>query len=153
MRDYEIVRYHKMYANDFAQLNYYWINKYFSIEVTDRESLDNPEEKIINPGGSILFVKRENKIVGTCALIKMTDDKYELAKMAISPEEQGKGLGYIIGKAIIDESVHLGAKKLYLESNTILSPAINLYKKLGFKEIKHTTSPYKRSNIQMELNL
>ncbi|RYY25293.1 MAG: MarR family transcriptional regulator, partial [Chitinophagaceae bacterium] len=47
----------------------------------------------------------------------------------------------------------LGARKVYLESNTKLEPAINLYYKLGFKKIAGAPSPYERCNIQMELEL
>jgi len=46
-----------------------------------------------------------------------------------------------------------GADKLYLESNTLLTPAIALYHKLGFKKITGKPSPYERSNIHMELTL
>ncbi|RZL43422.1 MAG: MarR family transcriptional regulator, partial [Pedobacter sp.] len=40
---------------------------------------------------------------------------------------------------------------IYLESNTILKPAINLYHKLGFEKIAGKPTPYTRCNIQMEL--
>ena len=77
---------------------------------------------------------------------------FELAKMAISPTVRGKGFGYLLGKAVIDKAKSLGATKIYLESNTKLAPAINLYRKLGFqKVVRETASPYERCNIQMEL--
>jgi len=81
------------------------------------------------------------------------DFDYELAKMAVSPTVQGKSIGYLLGRAIIEEAKALGASKLFLESNTILKPAINLYYKLGFQKISGYPSPYQRCNIQMELDL
>ena len=54
---------------------------------------------------------------------------------------------------VIEKAKEAGFKRLYLESNTILKPAINLYYKLGFKKITGAPSPYERSNIQMELIL
>ncbi len=86
---------------------------------------------------------------------QLSNYDYELAKMAVSPKAQGKGVGWLLGKAIVEKAKSLGAKKLYLESNTILTPAINLYLKMGFKKIAGypTPSPYERSNIQMELDL
>ena len=85
--------------------------------------------------------------------MKDPDYDYELAKMAVSPRAQGKKIGYLLGKAIIQKAKDLGAKNLYLESNTILTPPINLYHKLGFRKIEGHYTPYQRSNIQMELNL
>ncbi|MNR55547.1 Acetyltransferase (GNAT) family protein [compost metagenome] len=78
---------------------------------------------------------------------------YEMAKMAVSPKVQGKNIGWLLGQAIVNVAKELGASKLYLESNTILKPAISLYQKLGFQKIVGQATPYKRSNIQMELNL
>ncbi|WP_432713489.1 GNAT family N-acetyltransferase, partial [Pedobacter sp.] len=88
-------------------------------------------------------------------LIKMNDPEYdfELAKMAVSPKAQGKHIGWILGQAIVAAAKEKGAKKLYLESNTALQPAINLYKKLGFTTITGRSTPYERCNIQMELTL
>ena len=95
-----------------------------------------------------------NKIpVGCCTLIRIDKHTYELAKMAVCPTAQGKGIGLLLGQKIIDSAKLLKARRLYLESNSILGPAINLYKKLGFKHIKGATSPYERCNEQMERDL
>lgn len=45
------------------------------------------------------------------------------------------------------------AKKLFLESNTLLKPAIHTYKKLGFKELTEYHPAYERGDIQMELSI
>ncbi|MNL36403.1 ribosomal-protein-alanine N-acetyltransferase [compost metagenome] len=93
--------------------------------------------------------------VGVCALIKMDDPdyQYEMAKMAVSPDVQGKSIGWLLGQTIVAEAKSLGASKLYLESNTLLKPAISLYHKLGFKKVVGRSTPYARCNIQMELEL
>jgi len=137
----------------FKQLNEEWINKYFQMEETDRKVLENPTDQIIGKGGHILVASYKDVVVGVCALLKMDDDKYEfeLAKMAVSPAAHGKGIGYLLGKSIIEKAQKLGAKNLYLESNTQLKPAISLYEKLGFKKIVGNRSSYVRCNIQMEL--
>ena len=97
----------------------------------------------------------QNEPVGVCALLKMDDPvyNYELIKMAVKPAMQGKNIGWLLGQAIIDKARSLGASAIYLESNTILKPAISLYQKLGFKKVFGRATPYKRCNIQMELQL
>jgi GNAT superfamily N-acetyltransferase len=106
-------------------------------------------------GGYILVALLNKEPVGVCALIKMEDPKYdfELAKMAVAPKAQGKKIGWLIGEAIKDKARSIGAKTLYLESNTMLIPAINLYRKLGFMEVFGRDTPYERCNIQMALAL
>jgi len=71
--------------------------------------------------------------------------------MAVSPKAQGLGIGYLIGRHCIEKARALGAPRVYLESNTTLKPAINLYYKLGFRKAAGPPSPYERANIQMEL--
>jgi DNA-binding MarR family transcriptional regulator/GNAT superfamily N-acetyltransferase len=149
----QIVPYEPRYAKSFRDLNEEWISQYFKMEEADYRALDNPDSYIIEKGGSILVALYNGEAVGVCALVKMDDPEYdfELAKMAVSPKAQGKNIGYLLGKAIIDKAKTLGARKLYLESNTILKPAISLYHKLGFTKVAGRPSPYERSNIQMEL--
>jgi len=123
------------------------------MEEADYKILDHPEEYVLDKGGHILFALNIDKPVGTCALVKKDEDTFELSKMAVSPEAKGKGIGWQLGNAAIEKAKEVGIKRLYLESNTILKPAINLYYKLGFKRIAGKPSPYERSNIHMELNL
>jgi DNA-binding MarR family transcriptional regulator/N-acetylglutamate synthase-like GNAT family acetyltransferase len=152
-KDVQVIDYKPEYQPAFKQLNEEWITQYFKMEATDYKSLDHPDEYILNKGGHILIALYNNEPVGTCALIKMNNDMYELAKMAVSPKAKGKGIGFILGNASIAKARKLGAKKIYLESNTILKPAINLYHKLGFKKVTGMPSPYERCNIQMILEV
>jgi DNA-binding MarR family transcriptional regulator/predicted GNAT family acetyltransferase len=147
----EIVDYQPKYLEAFKQLNVEWINTWFKMEEADHKILDHPQEYVLDRGGYILLALDNGKPVGTCALIKIGNDTFELSKMAVSPEAKGKGIGWLLGNAAIEKAKKTGAKRLYLESNTILKPAINLYYKLGFKRIPGTPSPYERSNISMEI--
>jgi DNA-binding MarR family transcriptional regulator/GNAT superfamily N-acetyltransferase len=151
----QIVDYSSHYQSAFRSLNEEWISKYFEMEETDYKALDHPEEYILNKGGKIFVALYNDEPLGVCALIKMDDPEYdfEMAKMAVSPKVQGKNMGYLLGLKVIDEAKKLDASKIYLESNTILKPAINLYNKLGFKKISGRSTPYQRCNIQMELSL
>ncbi|RYJ42483.1 GNAT family N-acetyltransferase [Flavobacterium beibuense] len=150
-----ITDYIPQYKQAFKNLNEEWISKYFVMEEADYKALDNPESYILDKGGYIVMVLYNNEPVGTCALIKMDDDKYdfELAKMAVSPNVQGKGIGKRLMQAVIEKAKSKGGKWLYLESNTILTPAITLYEKSGFVRVKRASTPYARCNIQMELEL
>lgn len=154
-KDVQIVPYSEQYQEAFKALNEQWISTYFEIEETDSKALDNPKSYILDKGGKIFVALYQDQPVGVCALIKMDDPDYqfEMAKMAVSPEAQGKSIGWLLGQTVVTEARRLGASKIYLESNTLLKPAINLYHKLGFKKIVGRSTPYARCNIQMELAL
>jgi DNA-binding MarR family transcriptional regulator/GNAT superfamily N-acetyltransferase len=154
-QEVEIVAYKPEYHEAFRALNVEWISTYFEMEEADYKALDNPQEYILDKGGKIFVALYRDEPVGVCALIKMKDSNYdfEMAKMAVSPKAQGKSIGWLLGQEIVKSAKEQGADKIYLESNTILKPAINLYHKLGFQKVSGLATPYKRCNIQMELVL
>lgn len=154
-KDVRIVEYEEKYQSAFKTLNEEWISTYFTMEEADYKALDNPKTYILDRGGKIFVALYKDEPVGVCALIKMDDPDYdfEMAKMAVSPKAQGKNIGWLLGNAIVQATKELGGKKLYLESNTLLKPAISLYHKLGFKKVVSRATPYARANIQMELVL
>lgn len=148
----EIIDYETKYAGDFAAINFQWLRAYFYIEDYDREVLTNPEKYIMKPGGHILFAKYNNQIAGTIALI-VRDNDFELSKMGVLEKYRGLKLGQVLMDAAINYSKRIGKKRIWLDSNRKLTPAITLYKKNGFKEIEvDPSTPYERCNIRMELN-
>lgn len=147
--DVELLDYEAKHASAFKNLNYAWINKHFKIEESDRAMLEQPDSYILQNGGYIVMAKYKGEIIGTCALIQHDDAKMEMAKMAVADSAKGKGIGYLLGRHCLEKAKELKASQVFLESNTKLKPAINLYKKLGFKRIVGQPSPYERCNIQM----
>lgn len=153
MRTVQITEFTKEHEAAFRELNLEWIEKYFEVEPSDLNVLNDPFTHIISKGGAILMAALNGEAVGTCALIRHDDHTYELAKMAVSPKAQGRQVGYTLAKAVIEKARTLKAAKIFLLSNRTLAPAIHLYKKLGFKEVPLDSKEYKRSDIKMELTL
>ncbi len=149
-----IVDYKPMYRPYFKSLNEAWIKEFFTLEEPDRKMLEDPEGYIINRGGAIVIALERDSPVGVCALVPWHGDKsefdFELAKMAVKPSARGKGVGELLGKAVLNKAREKGAKRIYLETNTVLDAALRLYKRLGFKRIEGVNTPYSRCNTQME---
>lgn len=140
-------------ATYFTQLNIAWLEKYFVVEPIDHEMLYNPQKYIIDKGGFIYFAKIGDEIAGTFALIRISENIYELSKMAVDEKFQGKKIGNKMLEFCLQEGKRLAAEKIILYSNTKLEPAIHLYKKFGFKEVAFDDSEYERANIKMEINI
>lgn len=149
----QIINYEPQYKEAFKALNEEWIKTFFTMEAGDYKLLDNPEEHIIHKGGHIVFALLDNEAVGTCALVKISDEplRFELSKMAVSPKAQGKKIGYLVGQALVDKARELNAESIFLETNSVLVPAIKLYEKLGFKHMPVSGSAYERCDTQMLL--
>ncbi|MEO9964750.1 MAG: bifunctional helix-turn-helix transcriptional regulator/GNAT family N-acetyltransferase [Reichenbachiella sp.] len=153
MGQIEIIDYQPQFAKDFMRLNVEWIEKYFKLEDEDKKTLEDPDKYIIEPGGAIKLARYKDEIVGTCALIKLSDQVFELAKMAVTEKCQGLQIGKKLGLSVLEKAKSLHAEKVILESNKKLTPAINLYKSLGFKSGQHfgDKSVYERCDIEMEI--
>lgn len=148
----EVVEFRDEFAADFARLNYEWIEKYFSVERPDREILDNPQQSVIDLGGQIFMAIVDGKAVGTVAMIPAGDGVFELTKMAVSPEFQGRGIANDLMRACIDHARAAGVKNIFLESHRSLQSALALYHKFGFVETpRDPNSEYARADIRMEL--
>ena len=148
-----IVDYSPHHHEPFRALNLAWITKYFAVEDADRKALDDPEYHVLSPGGAIFMAEAGGEVIGTCALLKCPDGSYELAKMAVAPVAQGRGVGRLLGEAAIARARSLGAPHVELLSNTRLEPAIALYRSLGFVEVPLPRTDYRRANIKMVLEL
>lgn len=151
----QIVPYSPELKSDFARLNKVWIEKYFKLEPADLRILENPDIEIIATGGAVLFARLDGKTVGTLAVMNLGNDEYELAKMCVDEDYHGRGIGFDLIQACVAEAKKKGAKAITLETNSVLSPAIALYKKCGFVEVKslsHDTE-YERADYFMRLDL
>ncbi|KAF2506828.1 GNAT family N-acetyltransferase [Flavobacterium zhairuonense] len=131
-------------------LNIAWLEKYFRVEAKDKITLSNPQEEIIDKGGMIFYAQYNNEIIGTASLLKINDSTFELSKMAVSDKAQGLGIGNKLLEHCIKIAKEKDIKTLFLYSNTILHPAIHLYKKFGFVEIPLESGIYERADIKME---
>ena len=150
----EIISFDRRYAEDFRQLNIEWLEKYFWVEPHDEEVLGKPEKYIIEPGGNIFFVREDDKILGTVALMKIDEGIFELTKMAVAPAAQGKNIGQKLMQHTLDFAKSRGWEKLVIYSNRKLENAIHIYIKFGFREIPiEENNPYARGDIKMELPL
>lgn len=137
----------------FTDLNLAWLTKYFVVEPIDQQMLSKPREYIINNGGHIFFAMAGDTVAGTFALIKITDSVFELSKMAVDEAFHGNNIGNMLITFCLEEARRLKIAKLILYSNTLLQPAIHLYKKYGFTEVPLDRSDYARANIKMEILL
>ncbi len=141
-------------APAFTRLNRAWIERLFALEDADWKVLRDPAAAIIDPGGQIFFALDGDTPIGTAAAVRVSAERYELAKMAVEPAYQGRGIGQRLGEAVIQWTAVSGAQTLFLLTNSSLAGAIRLYERLGFT---HQPLPpgteYSRADVYMELGL
>jgi putative acetyltransferase len=152
----EIIDFRPELAAGFKALNEAWITRYFALEPKDLEVLDDPKGKIVDPGGHVLLAMEDGQAVGCCAMMRLADGGFEVAKMAVADSHQGRGLGRALMAACVERARAAGAPRLYLETNSVLTPALGLYRSFGFRELtgkRRGPADYARVDTWMELPL
>lgn len=146
-----IIPFADQYTADFKKLNIEWLKQYFIVEPYDEYQLSHPREEILDKGGYIFMAIADGRIIGTVALMKENEGSFELTKMSVTKEWQGRGASKLLMDACVQIAREKHWDRLFLYSNTILQAAIALYRKYGFSEIPlEQNSHYKRTNIKME---
>lgn len=138
----------------FRDINLEWIERFFAVEDKDRETLNNPQKYFLDPGGAIFIAEDGGEPVGAVALIIMGGGSVELSKMGVRPAAQGKGVGRMLVAAAVNRAREMGMRRVYIETNSILAPAIKLYHEAGFAPLQERVpTPYARADVQLELLL
>lgn len=147
-----IVPFTKEYSNDFKRLNLEWLEKFNLTEPADFEILDDPIGKVIDQDGFIWLALEDDEIVGSAALVKISEGKFELAKMAVTESSQGRGIGKLLLEKCLESAKESAALEIILFSNSQLASAIKLYEKYGFRHIEVENSPYQTADVEMSLH-
>ncbi len=154
--DWLIREYSDELAQEFHDINAEWIRQMFHLEATDLEVLSHPREHILAGGGAILFVERPGGgIVGACALQATAPGCFELTKMGVRAEARGLKAGEFLLQAMLQRARALGARTVYLLTNSACAAAIHLYEKAGFDHdagsMQSYGARYARCNVAMRL--
>ena len=150
----KITPYQEKHAPSFYDLNIEWLDAFFYVEDYDKEILGNPYKYIIQPGGHIFFVLEDEEVIGTVALMPISETIFELTKMAISPNHRRKKIGQQLMQHCIDFSKENKLEKLIIYSSRKLENAIYIYRKYGFIEIPvEAGCHYERCDIKMEFSI
>tara|TARA_Y100000746_G_C15447961_1_gene425839 strand:- start:1152 stop:1607 length:456 start_codon:yes stop_codon:yes gene_type:complete len=85
------------------------------------------------PNIVFLIGEKDGKPCG-CGALSVKSTYGELKSIYVDEKSRGNGIGKLITMNLEMEAKKLSLTELYLETGGNLLPAINLYKKLGYKE-------------------
>ena len=142
-------------ADAFRTLNEEWIVKLFRMEENDRRTLGDPWGSIVAPGGQVYLAGIGDRTIGCAALAPLGQGVFELAKMAVTPEARGQGLGRKLLSHVLQQARLLRGRAVVLGSSTQLQNAVHLYESLGFQHVAAADLPihYERATVWMKLEL
>ena len=146
----ELVQFEERFRQAFIDFNTDWIVTNFGkLEPHDLETFDKIDEELRN--GAMIFFAIENDIpLACCMSMPMEGDTWEICKLGSNKNMPHKGAGTLVFTAAMEWAQKHGAKRLFILSNSRLKPALHIYEKHGFKEIKLDDYGYERGDIAFE---
>lgn len=146
----EIIEYNSRYREDFIQFNTDWIiDNFGSLEPGDLETFEKIDEELA-AGAMIYFAVEGETPLATCMVRPMGGTTWEICKLGSNKHKNHKGCGSAVFGAAVQWAIDHGAKRLFIVTNSKLKPAIHIYKKFGFKEIKLDDYEYVQGDIAFE---
>lgn len=150
----EIVEFTDALAPHFDRISREWVEEMFRLEAEDIAMIENPRARVIDKGGTILFVRDpELGIIGTCALMPMADGGVELTKMGVLKSARGRRAGDFLMRQILKRARQMRVQDLFLLTNSKCGAAIRLYEKYGFRHdddiMRRYGHRYERCDVTM----
>lgn len=87
--------------------------------------------------GGTALQSRDVEPIGCIALRPapgLPDHVCEMKRMYVREAARGRGVGRLLAEALLDRARRLGYREMVLDTATIMTPAIALYRSLGFVE-------------------
>lgn len=146
----KVIPFEEKYRKDFIDFNTDWIISNFGLlEEHDKETFEKIDEEMAS-GAMIFFAVEDEQALATCMAMPMEGKTWELCKLGSNKKISHKGAGSAVFEAAMQWAFDHGAERLFILSNSKLKPALHIYEKYGFKEIKLENYEYIRGDIAFE---
>lgn len=106
------------------------------------------------PDGRLLLAEYEGQLAGCVALHKLETKICEMKRLYLRSKFRGKGVGRVLAETIISEARTIGYQRMRLDTvEPVMRDAVELYRRLGFKEIAAYRANPIEGALYMELQL
>jgi putative acetyltransferase len=106
------------------------------------------------PEGRLLLAEYDSQFAGCVALHKLDPGICEMKRLYLRPQFRGKGLGRVLADRIIAEARQIGYQRMRLDTvEPVMKDAVEMYRRLGFKEIAAYCANPISGALYMELQL
>jgi ribosomal protein S18 acetylase RimI-like enzyme len=97
--------------------------------------LNRLPDKYALDDGRLYIAYVNDEVAGCIGLRRFDANRCELKRLYIRPAFRHLGLGVMLSQKVITDARQIGYDKILLDTLSSMTPAMNLYKKLGFQEI------------------
>jgi putative acetyltransferase len=108
---------------------------------TDADLADLEDNYWKSGGVFRVVLSPDGSIVGCAGLFRLSSVEAELRKMYLLPAARGRGIGRSLLRHLIADARRLGYRRVVLETASVLTEAIELYRSAGFSPVSRDHLP------------
>jgi GNAT superfamily N-acetyltransferase len=116
----------------------YQHDAWFVEQVFGHQALDQELKHLATaygpPNGRTLLVRSDDQVSAGGAFRRLADGSCEMKRLYVAERFKGRGIGRRLAEALIDAARMDGFELMRLDTGNLLTEAITLYRKLGFKD-------------------
>ena len=106
------------------------------------------------PDGRLFLAEVDGRLAGCGALHKLDGDICEMKRLYVRPEFRGRGIGRVLADKILAEARSIGYARIRLDTVAPrMKEAVEMYRRLGFREIAPDCANPLEGVLYMELQL
>ena len=99
------------------------------------KELENLPDKYALEDGRLYIAYVDGEVAGCIGLRRFDDTRCELKRLFIREAYRKHGLGLRLSQQVIDDARQIGYQQILLDTLASMTPAMNLYQKLGFRQV------------------
>lgn len=105
------------------------------------------------PGGAFVVATSDGSAVACGGLRRFDGSTGEIKRMWVAPSWRGAGLGTRLLRHLEDEARRLGCSRIVLDTNRVLTEAVAMYGRAGYREIEayNDDNPYAEAYFEKSL--
>lgn len=137
-----------------AAMNAYFaeLNERFPAGFDPGDALVAEADHYRSPAGVFVVACSDAEVAGCGGVTTLAPGLGEIKRMWIAPPMRGLGLGRRLLAHLEDRCAELGHGTVRLDSNSVLTPALSLYRSAGYVEIdRYNDNPYARHWFEKRL--
>jgi len=105
------------------------------------------------PRGRLLLACGGNESAGCVALRPLEPDICEMKRLYVRPAYRSGGVGRLLTERVIHEAATAGYRRMRLDTLPTMETALQLYRRLGFRDIAPYTANPLKGAVFLELQL
>jgi ribosomal protein S18 acetylase RimI-like enzyme len=134
-------------AQAFEPFRQFYTKKAFEATILSPELF---EDRIINSEADVLVAVMGGSIAGTASVKLENERNLYLCSMGVKPEYQKKGVGFALLEEVEADAKRKQCRTISLETYPLLTKAIALYERFGFRRTGRTRDYYGVTIFEMK---